>query len=194
MDLLRPKDLLDIAQYERVREKFRLEMMELKKRRRVSVGDRISLIFENQKTVLFQIQEMMRAERIVDPDKIQAELDIYNALLPSGRDLSATLFIEIEQDADIKSEIDRFQGLDRDDSLFLELPNGSRSQALFEPGHSKEDRISAVHYVRFPLTRDQIEAIRSDTGDVRITVQHPAYRVSISLNPDVRRSLSHDFE
>lgn len=194
MDPLRITDLLNVAQYERVREHFRREIIEIKKNRRVSVGDRISLIFENQKTILFQIQEMMRAERIVDPEKIQHELDTYNPLLPSGSELSATLFIEIEQAEKIKSQIDRFQGLDRSGCLFMDLSDGSRVHAKFEPGRSREDRISAVHFVRFPFTRAQTELFRSGAGDVRLVIEHPAYRASARLEPSVQNALSRDFD
>jgi hypothetical protein len=187
-------DILDLSQYERVRELFRREIICLKKNRRVPIGDRISLVFENQKTIIFQIQEMMRAERITDLNKIQAELDIYNTLLPSGSDLSATLFIEIEDASEIKAQLDRFQGLDKEDCLSIELPDGRRIAAEFEPGHSKEDRISAVHYIRFRFSPQDIKTFRTNLGEVRIAIRHPQYIESTVLDAETRRSLSHDLD
>jgi hypothetical protein len=92
-------DLLPTADYERQREQFRSQIIALKQRRRISVGPLITLIFENRETLRFQTQEMIRVEHILDPHKIQDELDVYNALMPGDGELSATLLIEItEQD------------------------------------------------------------------------------------------------
>src|SRR5919112_4676000 len=89
-------DILGLATYERVRQQYRQKIIALKQKRRISVGDRVSLVFENRETVLFQIQEMLRAERITDVDRIREELVIYNELIPDSGELSATLFLEIE--------------------------------------------------------------------------------------------------
>src|SRR5574341_953144 len=89
-------DILGFAAYEKIRPEFRQEIIEKKKNRRVSVGDQISLVFENRDTVIFQIQEMLRAEKITDLDKIREEIAVYNEFIPNPGELSATLFIEIE--------------------------------------------------------------------------------------------------
>ena len=85
-------DIMGIPACEKVREKFRQRVIELKKKRRVPVGDKVSLVFENRETVIFQIQEMMRAERITDLDKIREEIEVYNGLIPEPGELSATFF------------------------------------------------------------------------------------------------------
>ena len=151
------EEVKDIAEYERLRERMRAEVIELKKRRRVGVGKNLTLLFENRETVLFQIQEMMRAERIVHEDKIQDEIDAYNALLPEEHEVSATLFIEIPGlhllgQEDVRREVNRFQGLDAG-CVFLVL-GGAREEARFEAGHSKEEKIAAVHYLRFRVGRE----------------------------------------
>ena len=102
MKALTPDDIIPSADYERQREGFRARIIELKKRRRISVGPLITLVFENRETLLFQIQEMVRVEQIFDPAKVQEELDVYNALLPAAGEVSATLLIEITDDARMK--------------------------------------------------------------------------------------------
>jgi hypothetical protein len=99
MKAIAPEDIIPHQEYERQREAFRANIIALKQRRRMSVGPCITMVFENHETVKFQIQEMIRVERIFDPVKVQDELDVYNALLPAPGELSATLLIEITQDA-----------------------------------------------------------------------------------------------
>src|SRR3990172_13154666 len=104
-------DLLSTADYERQREEFRSHIIALKQRRRISVGPLITMVFENRDTLRFQIQEMIRVERIFDPAKVQDELDVYNALLPSQDELSATLLIEITDEAKMKEWLHRVMGV-----------------------------------------------------------------------------------
>ena len=100
-------DIVDIAAYERERLEFRSHVIDVKKRRRVEVGEQVTLVFENLDTMRFQVQEIMRAERIVLDDRIQQELDIYNELLPEPGQLTATLFIEISEQARVKEVLDQ---------------------------------------------------------------------------------------
>lgn len=104
-------DVKPFPQYEAMREAMRTHVIGLKKRRRVPLGDRISLLFENRETVLFQIQEMVRAERIAAPDAIQAEIDVYGRSIPEGNELSATMFIEITDREAVRPELDRLIGV-----------------------------------------------------------------------------------
>src|SRR5512134_1882146 len=101
------EDVIPYEEYERQRDGFRSRIIALKQRRRISVGPLITLVFENRDTLRFQVQEMIRVERIFDPAKVQDELDVYNALLPSPDELSATLLIEITEDAKVKEWLDR---------------------------------------------------------------------------------------
>ena len=186
------EDIQDLVAYERGREEFRRRIIDLKNRRRVALGDRISLVFENRETVLSQIQEMMRTERLVDPPKIQFEIDTYNNLIPDEGELSATLFIEITSEADIRRELDRFLGLDRDDVVYFEIEGHGRAGSRFEQGHSNESRISAVHYVKFPFTREQRTALVQGRVPVALAVDHPGYRASTVLTEQLRRALAED--
>ena len=106
MKQVKKQDLIPYAEYEEGRDTFRRRIIEQKRRRRISIGDHVTLLFENRDTVQFQIQEMVRAERIVDPAKLDGELEVYNALLPAEGELSATLFIEVTDDDRLKEVLD----------------------------------------------------------------------------------------
>jgi hypothetical protein len=149
-------EIKDLVAYEKAREAMRAHVIEVKKHRRVAVGPNLTVLFENRATVLFQIQEMVRTERMVDDGRIQEEVDVYNALVPDHGELSATLFIEIPElvrmsPDKVRETVNRFQGLDRD-SVWLQV-DGLRVPARFESGHSKEEKMAAVHYVRFACPR-----------------------------------------
>ena len=194
MDKLRLSDVKDLVQYEKVREETRARVIELKKSRRVALGPNLTLLFENRETVLFQVQEMVRTERIVEEGKIQQELDAYNGLLPDPGELSATLFIEIPElvkmtHEEVRAAVNRFQGLDRG-ALWL-VVDGERVPARFEGGHSKEEKMAAVQYLRFAVP-DAVKAALAAGAEVRLVVAHPNYRAETTLPREVRRSLGAD--
>jgi hypothetical protein len=190
---MRPITRTDIkgpAIYAGMRDDFRTRIIELKKSRRVIVGDRVSLVFENRHTLIFQIEEMLRTEGITEADKIQDEIDVYNEMLPGADSLSATLFIELPPDADRRRELDRLIGLDEHVLLHVG-PHAVR--ARFEPGRSTGERISAVQYVRFPLDRAALEALQTEGTPMAIEIDHPEYRHRTSLSEESRASLAADF-
>ena len=194
MDKLHLGDVKDLVQYEKVREEMRGRVIELKKSRRVSVGPNLTLLFENRETVLFQVQEMVRTERIVEERKIQDELDAYNALLPDPGELSATLFIEIPElvtmtNEEVRVAVNRFQGLDR--AVFL-VVDGERVPARFEGGHSKEEKMAAVQYLRFALPQAVRSSLAAEEAEVKLMVAHPNYRAEATVPREVRRSLAAD--
>ena len=175
MNPLTQSDLFSHADYEPRRPEFRQQIIALKKRRRIEVGPLLTLVFENRETIKFQIQEMIRVERIFDPPKIQEELDVYNALLPKSGELSATLFIGITEDAEIKPVLDSFQNLDRDQTLGIQIGKHI-VYAEFEEGHSKEDKISAVHFIRFRPDSGWIAALHDDTQPGVILLSHAVHQ------------------
>jgi hypothetical protein len=181
-------DILGFAAYEQVREKFRNDIIDKKKKRRIALGDRVSVVFENRDTVTFQIQEMLRAERITDLDKIREEIAVYNELIPDTDELSATLFLEIEDQSHLREDLLKFLGID--EAIFLKV--GERSiQGRFEEGHSKEDKISAVQYVRFPFDPQARQEFR--TGErAELIIDHPNYKARAVLAPDAQQSLAED--
>ena len=181
-------DILGFSAYEKVRQQFRQAIIEKKKARRIAVGEKVSLLFENRDTVIFQIQEMLRAERITDLDKIREEIAVYNALLPELGELSATMFLEIEDQAHLRDELLKFLGIDEAVTLNV----GDQSvRGCFETGRSKEDKISAVQYVRFPLNE---QAKRAFVGGARteLLIDHPNYHASAVLNSEQQQSLAAD--
>ncbi len=181
-------DILGLSTYEKIRPQFRQSIIEKKKNRRVSVGDRVSLLFENRDTVIFQIQEMLRAERITDLDKIREEIAVYNGLIPEAGELSATLFLEIEDQERLRDDLLKFLGID--EAVYLEV--GSHSiRGRFEEGRSKEDKISAVQYVRFPFDAEAREAFLAGEKAM-IVIDHPNYKASAELLPAVQKSLAED--
>jgi hypothetical protein len=187
------EDLLSTQEYERQREAFRARIIELKRKRRICVGPLITLVFENRETLLFQIQEMIRVERIVDPAKVQDELDVYNELLPGPDELSATLLIEITEEAKMKEWLDRFMGLDHGQTLAI-TANGEQAFAEFEGGHSHETKISAVHFVRFRPTAAMREAFADLRKPVTIGVNHGGYREDVSVPGSMREEWLSDLK
>ncbi len=174
MKMLTHDELTPPDEYERQRDVYRQTIIALKRRRRITIGDKVTLVFENRETLRFQIQEMIRVERIVDPQKIQEELDVYNALLPNSGELSATLLIELTDADRMKEWLDLFMGLDRGQTVGLRA-GGGVVYGEFEGGHSHETKISAVHFVRFRPTLAMIQAVADQSARVALTVHHNGY-------------------
>jgi hypothetical protein len=183
-------DIKNLIEYEKARPAFRSKVIEQKKDRRISVGDRITLVFENRLSVLFQIQEMIRVERMVDNLKIQHEIDTYNELVPGKNELSATLFVEVEDQEMIKPVLDSLVGLNKD-SVYLKIANDI-IPAIFEEGHATDDRISAVQYIKFKLNPAQIDKFRSNDVEIMLVIRHRNYNAQTNLPENVRRALYHD--
>jgi len=185
-------EILDLVAYERARAARRREVIALKERRRVQVGRYLSFVFENRDTVWFQIQEMCRAERIVDEGRIADEVGVYNALLPGTGELAATMMIEITDTPAIKPVLDMLLGIDTRDHVRLEI-GAHVSVGVFETGHSDEElgKLSAVHFVRFPLSAQAQREFRS--AEVALVVDHPNERGRTVLPEETKRSLAEDF-
>jgi hypothetical protein len=184
--------VMGLERYEQVRAAFRQRIIELKKHRRVAVGDRITFVFENHDTMLFQVQEMLRAEHIVDLDRVRDEIEVYNALIPEAGELSTTMLIEITEAARIRDELVRLIGMD--ESVRLEIGNQYVVRGQFEEGRSKEDKLSAVQYVRFPLSREARAAFVGGDEPVRLVIDHPNYHASAAIEGPVRTALVRDLE
>jgi hypothetical protein len=168
----------------------------LKRNRRVSVGTTSP---SSSKTADGAVpdQEMVRTERIVDDPRIQEEIDAYNALLPGPGELSATLFIEIPDLARMSNEevrrtINRFQGLDRGGVVGLRMGARPPIPARFEEGHSKEEKLAAVHYLRFAVPGDAEDALSDPREPVRLVVDHAHYQAEADVPPATRAELLAD--
>ena len=192
---MRPVDrseVLALGEYESVRAAFRQRVVEEKRARRVALGPRMSAVFENRDTVLMQIQEMLRTERITREAAIRHEIETYNQLVPGERELSATAFIEIDD----KDEREKFlvdaRGIERAISVVVD---GEASAAVVEPERVLPDRASAVLYLKFPLSAAAAEKLASGQArEVALVVEHPAYAARAVLPKPTLASLADDFE
>ncbi|MBS0153586.1 MAG: DUF3501 family protein [Nitrospira sp.] len=193
MQALTSADLIPYEEYERQRETFRANIIALKQRRRISIGPWMTLVFENRRTLQFQVQEMVRVERIFDPAKVQDELDVYNAILPAPGELSATLLIEITDEANVKERLDEFMGLDHGEKVAI-MADGEEAFGEFEGGHSHETKISAVHFVRFRPTVSMQAAFANLTKPVSIRISHGAYRAEVPVSGSMREEWLSDLK
>jgi Protein of unknown function (DUF3501) len=164
----------------------------VKRARRVGVGPYLSFVFENRDTLLYQIQEMCRVERITDPSKVQDEIDVYSALLPRPGELSATLMIEIGDKDQIKPVLDRFQGIDRGQHVWMQVGKEFAVPGEFETGHSDEEKgkLAAVHFVRFAFPDGAATAF-SD-APISLVVDHPAARARTEFSAETKGALLED--
>jgi len=184
-------DIADLRAYERERDEFRDRIIALKRVRRVSVGPIVTLVFENRDTIRFQVQEMARAEKLISDEQIRAELDVYNPLIPEPGQLSATLFVELTSDAELREWLPKLVGIERS----VELRIGDRvvrcvPEEQHEQQLTREEITASVHYVRFELSPDEVAAF--DAEPVTLAVEHPAYREAVLLSDETRASLSRD--
>ncbi|MCA9773538.1 MAG: DUF3501 family protein, partial [Myxococcales bacterium] len=180
-------DILPLAEYQAIRDDFRRRIIGVKKFRRVSVGPHVTAVFENRETIRFQIQEMLRAEGIAEAEKIDAEIETYNTLLPAPGELSATVFLEYTSDEELRTVMPRLLGIE--EHLKFLLPGGRAVPATFEPGRSTEDRTSSVHYCRFPFDAAARAAFTSG-GEVFLAIDTDAYRERARLHAEVIRALA----
>ena len=183
------KDILGPKLYEPVRDDLRKRVIALKRHRRVHVGDRVTLVFENRDTLRFQIEEMLRAEAVTSDEGIAAELEVYNSLMPTASELSATLFLEIPRDEDAKAALHRFIGLDEHVILVI---GEHRVRAVFEEGRQEGDRISAVQYTRYRLDPAAKQALLTAGTPVVVELDHPNYAHRTPLSEESRASLASD--
>jgi hypothetical protein len=181
-------EIKHIADYEILRAEWRSKMMALKDRRRVRVGGHLTFLFENRDTVRYQIQEMMRIERLEKPQEIAHEVHTYNELIPGPGELSASLLIEYEAPAERDVWLRALLGLEH--HIWIEV-GGQRAPARFDDRQISTDRISSVQYVKFQLRPEQVAAF---SQGARIIVDHPQYSVEQTLTPEQLKELVTDFE
>ena len=183
--------LMNIIEYEKVRHKYRQDIIAYKKNRRISLGPNIMLTFENEKTLTFQIQEIMRAERLVHDEQIQEEVDVYNTIMPPENGLSATLFIEVVEEAKIRPVLNKFIGLTDHQTLYLDI-NGEKVYAEFEQGREEENKISSVHYIHFHFKDEQKSKLNAPETEVTLVIDYNDYTYSEPLPDGLRKSLCED--
>ncbi len=186
-------EIVDLERYAVLRPDYRDRVIAYKKGRRMALGERVSLVFEDRETLRFQVQEMLFIERIREPAKVEQELAVYNELMPGPGELSATLFVEITDGSAIRPELDRLIGLD--EHVFLVLGEGAEEEALrarFDAKQLAEDRIAAVQYVRFGLGPARAARFRDPRVRARLRIDHPNYRREDEIPEAVREHLIQD--
>ncbi len=190
-------EVLGLAEYETIRDRFRARIIEEKKLRRVKLGEQASCVFENRDTALLQIQEMLRTERITREAAVLHEIETYNQLVPGDHELSATVLIEIDDKAERERFLFEAKGLDRSFSLVVD---GETCAGKHDVAREHPDRTTAVHYLKFSLTqaaeralRDVLEKKRAP-GDVSVEVValHPRYSARAKLPPQAVASIAED--
>jgi hypothetical protein len=184
-------DIRGPARYAEVRDDVRRRVIELKKRRRVSVGPQVSLVFENRETMASQVEEMCRAEQLGEPGQIQAELDVYNQVLPDDGQLAATLFVEMASEAAMVRTLERLVGLQEHVWMVI---GGHRIKAAFDPDQFRADKLAAVQYLKFPLGPEEQAALRAPGTAVAVAIDHPAYRHEAHLDEAGRAELATDLD
>jgi hypothetical protein len=179
-------EIKHIADYEIMRPEWRPQMMALKDRRRIRVGDNLTFLFENRDTVRYQIQEMMRIERLQNPHEIAHEVKTYNDLIPATGELSACLLIEYETPEERDVWLRNLLGLEH--RIWLET-GGQRAKAKFDDRQISTDRLSSVQYIKFQLSPAQVAAF---PREAMIVVDHPKYLAKEKLTPAQLQELAAD--
>ena len=192
MARLSHKDLYSLEEYARIRPEFRAKVMEHKKNRRVQIGPNAALYFEDALTMQYQIQEMLRIERIFEHEGIQDELDVYNPLIPDGLNWKATFMVEFADVEERKAALAKLLGIDKSVWVQVEGFDKVRPIANEDLDRETEDKTSSVHFMRFELSQAMVDALLGGTG-LSMGIDHPAYIYSVTALPDaVRRSLLQD--
>lgn len=192
MDKLTPADLMSLEHYARERPAFRARVLEHKRDRKLAVGPHVTWSFEDRLTMQYQIQEMLRAERIFEPEGIREELDAYNPLIPDGANWKATLLIEFPDVAERQRQLARLIGLE--DRCWVQVRGHDRVYAIADEDLEREtaDKTSAVHFLRFELAPAMVSALKSG-GSLAVGVDHENYRHAVDPVPEpVRASLVRD--
>jgi hypothetical protein len=193
MNLVRPITRADIkgpTLFSHVRDDYRNRVIAMKQDRRVFLGDRVELVFDNRFTLTLQIEEICRLENLTTDAQIEEEIRINNELMPTENSLAATLFIPLPHGADARVVLRELVGLDE----HLVIHIGAHAiRAAFEQGRSEADRISAVQYARFPLTADAKAALLAPGTPITLEIDHPNYRQRVQCPEALRASLAADY-
>jgi hypothetical protein len=174
--------LLTLEAYAKARPAMRVEIIAHKKIRNVKLGNHVSLLFEDEMTLRYQVQEMLRIEKIFEEDGIQSELDAYNPLVPDGSNFKATMLIEYDNEIERKAALAKLIGIE--DRLFIQVEGQARVYAIADEDLEREnaEKTSAVHFVRFELTQSMKDALKSG-AQMMVGCDHPNYPAHLEELP-----------
>ena len=191
MSKLSHADLYSLEAYSRIRPEFRAKIIDHKKNRRVVIGEHAALYFEDALTMQYQVQEMLRIEKIFEAEGIQDELDVYNPLIPDGQNWKATFMVEFSDVEERRAALARFVGIEK--ALWVEVEGFDRVYAIANEDldRSTDEKTSAVHFVRFELSAAMVSAAKQG-GGIRAGITHPEYDEATVLSNAVRESLVGD--
>jgi len=185
--------LLTLEVYAKQRKEFRARVIAHKKNRTIHLGKHMTLIFEDELTMRYQVQEMLRIEKTFEESGIQDELDAYNPLIPDGTNLKATMMIEYDDPAERKVELSRLKGVE--DKVYVQVDGHAKTYAIADEDLEREndEKTSSVHFLRFELTPQLIASFKGGAA-VAVGVDHPSYTSRIDeLAPEVQAALARDF-
>jgi len=194
MDKLKREDLYSLEKYAEVRPEFRARVMEHKKNRRLSIGANANLYFEDKITVQYQIQEMLRIEKIFEADGINEELESYNPLIPDGKNWKATFMLEFEDVEERRVKLSELVGVEA--NVWMQIKGFDKIVPIYNEDmeRSTESKTSAVHFMRFELTDEMINALKSG-GTLAAGIDHPKYPHTVNPVADnIRDALIEDLE
>ena len=193
MTQLSKNDLMSLEEYARERDEFRARVMEHKKTRRVPVGPNFTLYFEDQLTIQYQVQEMLRAERIFEVEGIEDELQAYNPLIPDGNNLKATAMFEFAEREERMQRLGELAGVEH--KVWAQVEGREKVFAIANEDldRSTEDKTSAVHFLRFEFDEDDVAALKDDAG-LSFGVDHDKYRHEAEVTGDTLGSLVSDLD
>jgi hypothetical protein len=194
MDKLTVEDLMSLERYARERPAFRARVLEHKRDRKLAIGPNVTWSFEDRLTMQYQVQEMLRAERIFEPEGIREELDAYNPLIPDGSNWKATLLIEFPDVDERQRQLAKLIGLE--DRCWMQVRGHERVYAIADEDLEREnaEKTSSVHFLRFELTPAMVAALRGGAA-LGAGVDHDHYRHSVDPVPEpVRAALLHDLK
>lgn len=193
MSDLRKEDLLSLEEYSTKREELRANIIDIKKDRIIQIGENVSLLFENQYTIKYQIQEMLRIEKIFEPNAIEEELSAYNPLIPDGRNLKATMLIEFTDEDTRKQKLKEMHLVE--DKVWMQIGENNRIFAIADEDieRSNEEKTSAVHFLRFEFSNNTIEDFKNGKF-LYAGIDHPKYNIKTKeISQKITQSLSEDF-
>lgn len=189
---LKQESLWTLEHYSKIRKDFRVEVLNHKKNRRVNLGDNITLIFEDEKTVRYQIQEMLRIEKTFDSSGVQDELEAYNPLIPDGKNFKCTMMIEYPDQNVRKKKLKSLKEIEHKVWVMVEGCDKVWSIADEDLERSNDEKTSAVHFLRFELNEDMVSALKYGVS-LAIGVDHPEYSVAVDPIPtNIRTCLTGD--
>ena len=191
MQKLTPSSLMTLEAYAKARKDFRAQVLAHKKPRTVHLGDHVTLIFEDELTVRYQVQEMLRIEKIFEERGIQDEIDAYNPLIPDGRNLKATMMVEYEDEKERREALAKLR--DVEDRTWIRVEGCERVFAIADEDLDREteEKTSAVHFLRFEFDRPTRDALRAGAG-ARLGCDHTNYPAHVRIAPETLASLAGD--